>query len=71
MVALEEELFGGDIDITLEQIAELYEKFYGIGSTKIIENPTIDQIKNELAQGHPIVAPFAGKQLDNPYFTSG
>jgi hypothetical protein len=41
------------------------------GSTKIIENPTIEQLKIELAQWHPIIAPFAGKELGNSNFTNG
>lgn len=71
IVKLENQLFGDYIDTTIEQTAEVFEKFYGIGTTKIIDNPTIEQIKAELVQGHPIVAPFAGKKLGNSYFTSG
>jgi uncharacterized protein YvpB len=71
MVTLENELFGDYIDTSVEQTAEVFEKFYGIGTTKIIDNPTIEQIKAELVQGHPIVAPFAGKKLGNSNFTNG
>lgn len=71
LTKLEEDLFGTYIDTTITQTAELYNKFYGIGTTKIIDNPTIDQIKTEIAQGHVIVAPFAGRELGNSYFTNG
>ncbi len=35
----------------------------------ILNNPTISELKSELAQGHAIVAPFAGRQLGNPFYT--
>ncbi len=38
---------------------------------EIIDNPTIEDLKRELAQWHPIIAPFAGKKLWNSFFTNG
>ena len=37
-------------------------------STRVIENPTVDELKRTLAVGHPIVAPFAGRLLKNPFY---
>lgn len=71
MTKLEEQLYGTYIDTSIAQTAEVYEKFYGTAKTKIIDNPTIAQIKSELSKGHPIVAPFAGKKLGNTNFTNG
>ncbi len=71
LTKMEEEMFGSYIDTTIAQTAELYNKFYGVGKTKVIDDPSIAQIKAELAQGHAIVAPFAGRKLGNSYFTSG
>lgn len=71
MVELQKQLFGDYVDTTVEETARLYEEYYGIGSTKIIDNPTIEDIKTELAQGHPVVAPFAGRELKNSHFTNG
>lgn len=71
MTKMEDAMFGSYIDTTVVQTAELYNKFYGDGTAKIIDNPTIAQIKSELSQGHPIVAPFAGKKLGNSNFTNG
>lgn len=71
MTKLEEQLFGTYIDTSVAQTAEVYEKFYGTGKTKIIDNPTIAQIKSEISKGNPIVAPFAGKKLGNSNFTNG
>ena len=71
MTKMEEDMFGSYIDTTVAQTDELYRKFYSNAKTKIIDNPTIVQLKKELAQGHPIVAPFAGKKLGNSNFTNG
>ena len=71
LTKMENEMFGSYVDTTIAQTAELYNKFYGVGKTKIIDDPTIAQIKAELAQGNAIVAPFAGRKLGNSYFTSG
>lgn len=64
MTRVQEEMFGSAIDTSVAQTAELYTKYYGTNfKTKIINNPTIKQIKYELSLGHPVVAPFAGKKL--------
>ncbi len=36
----------------------------------IIKNPSIEELKQELSQGHPIIAPFAGRQLGNPFYSA-
>ena len=36
---------------------------------RISEDPTVGDLKRELAQGNPIIAPFAGRQLSNPFYT--
>ena len=70
MVELQESIFGKYIDTSVEETQRLYEEFYEwFGETKIIENPTIEQLKIELAQWHPIIAPFAWRELGNSNFT--
>lgn len=72
MVAIQEEIFGNYIDTSIEQTQQIYEAMYpSFGSTKILQDPTIEELKVELAQWHPIVAPFAGKELGNRYFSNG
>lgn len=61
--------FGHYIDTGIEQTAEMLEGFFGRDSYKIIDDPTPEQIKRELADGHPVVAPFAGRQLGNPFYS--
>lgn len=71
LVELQKDLFGDYVDTSVEETAQLFEAFFGNASTKIIENLTIEDIKSELAQGHPIVAPFAWRKLQNSHFMNG
>ena len=51
MVDLENELLGKFIDTSMEETQRVYKEYYkDFGETKIIENPTIEQLKIELAQ---------------------
>lgn len=58
-------------DVTLEQLSEIAEKYYGMNSGRIITNVTADSIKKEISAGHPIIVPAAGKVLPNPNFRNG
>jgi hypothetical protein len=62
------QLFNDYIHTTIEQTKQLYLDFYG-GQAYILDNPSIQDIKNILAQGYIIVAPFAGRKLGNPYYS--
>lgn len=69
MVAWEEKNFGGHFDLTVKQTQELAKKFYGLDG-KIIKNGNIDILKNEIAKGHAVIVPTAGRLLGNPNFRS-
>jgi len=62
------QMFGYFESTTAEQTAELIESYYGY-STELIIDPTVDQIKDQILAGYPVVVPMAGQVLDNPYFT--
>ncbi len=36
---------------------------------RIVENPSVDDLKLLLVQGYPIIVPAAGRELGNPFFT--
>jgi hypothetical protein len=38
-------------------------------TARVIENPTVDQIKELIAAGIPVIVPAAGRELGNPFFT--
>jgi len=71
LVALQNKLFGSYVDTDIAQTKELYEIYYGIGTAEIIENPTVQSLREELAAGHVVVAPFAGQLLWNIYYANG
>jgi len=49
---------------TIVQIINDYTPF----EAEMIENPTLEQLKNELDNGRPIILTADGKALNNPYF---
>ncbi|MDG1949296.1 MAG: C39 family peptidase [bacterium] len=69
MVSFEMDLFGYFEDTTVEQTALIAEMLYGY-QTLIIEDPTAEQIQEQLAAGRPVLVPAAGRLLGNPYFTA-
>lgn len=60
--------WGGSISI--ERVQQATEHYIG-SAGRIIENPTVEELKDLLASGHPILAVADGKTLQNPYFTNG
>jgi len=70
IIAFEKEIFGYYEDTTTEQTGTLAEMMYGYEQTELIENPTIEQIKKHVAEGHPVIVPAAGRLLGNPNFTA-
>lgn len=70
LVAFEEQN-GYKIDVTVSELNEIAKKYYGIKSGRIIKNATLDDIKQEIASGRPVIIPAAGKMLQNPNFKNG
>jgi len=54
---------------TAEETARVIEKIYSL-KTKIIENPTANQIKQAIADGKLVLVPAAGRELGNPFYKS-
>lgn len=71
LVQLQNTMFGSYVDTTIDQTKTMYDRYYGIWTTSIIDQPSIQDLKEQLAQWHLIVAPFAGKKLWNPYYSNG
>ncbi len=69
IVEFENSFFGFYEDTTAQQTSALIESFYGYEKVKLIHNPSVDDIKLELAEGRPVIVPAAGRQLGNPFFT--
>ena len=62
--------FGAYEHTTIEQTAQMMRNQYGL-ETVIHENPSFEDFQEILAQGHLIIAPFAGQHLGNPNYKNG
>lgn len=62
---LQNKLFGKNTDTDAEQTAKLANLKMSFKAT-VIKNPTIDQIKEEIRQGHPVITLHYGFDLNNP-----
>lgn len=67
LVAFEKDFLGGYLDTTAGETSRLIDSFYGYGAT-VVENPSAQQIKEEIAAGRPVIVPSAGQLLGNPNF---
>jgi len=64
------ESIGQGPSITLDQLNQLAQSYYHISGT-VKQAHSMDDIKAEIAAGHPVILPLAGKVLGNPYFSNG
>lgn len=53
----------------ISQTAEMIKGYFGYQDYEILSDPTIGQMKDEISNGNVIIAPFAGRQLGNPFYT--
>lgn len=61
--------------IEIEKIQQIFEQYLQYSKTKkkvrIVENPTVEQIKEFIAHGQPVLVVADGKILPNPHFRNG
>lgn len=63
--------WGGHHDLTAKKTVELMNGFYDDEfKTEIIKDFTWDDVKKALSQGYPVIAPTAGRLLNNPFYTA-
>lgn len=61
---------GYGLSITLLELKDIAVDYYSLKGREVI-NPTLTDIKQELANGNPVIIPAAGKLLANPHFSNG
>jgi hypothetical protein len=62
--------FGYHLDTTAEETTVILKEYFKISSVKLIDNPTVNQIKEAVASGKVVIVPAAGRMLPNPNFTA-
>ena len=65
----EEKTFGNFIDASAQQVGQILSQFYNFNNFTIKNNPTLADLKTELAKGNIILVPAFGQALKNPNFT--
>lgn len=70
LFAQKERLYGRSLDENAEKIVGLIHNFFS-WDAEVVEDPSLEMIKRELDDGHPVIAPVYGKALKNPYFKNG
>ncbi len=72
MIPIQENAFGTYFSIPMRDLKSLYDTMYPhAGNAWILENPSLEDMKSELAKGNLIIAPTAGRLLKNPFFVNG
>jgi len=62
--------WNGHYDIYAKDIKRLAQGFYGIPESKIeiIYDANIEDVKNQIASGYPVIVPVTADYLENPYY---
>lgn len=60
--------FGYWEDTTAEETARILREKYGHQNVRVVYDIDINDIKREVASGHPVILPAAGQLLGNEYF---
>ena len=70
-VTWEAETFGYHLDTTSAETAQMIREHFGLANAQVFVIDSIDDIKERLAAGHPVIVPAYGKILGNPNFRNG
>lgn len=68
MVAFQEEQ-GLTPDVTAEELVGFIKDYYQYEQVEVLEEPTIEDLKQHLTYGRPVIIPAAGRMLGNPNFS--
>lgn len=70
MVEWENWTFGYYKDTSALEMVQLVNEFYGYTYASLHQVSSVEDIKEKLAAGQPVVLPVAGRLLHNPHFTA-
>ncbi|MFH0852731.1 MAG: C39 family peptidase [bacterium] len=69
LIEYEIQNYGDFRDENAAQIAQRLKDYFGYKKVGVIYDFSLQQLKEKIAQGKPIIVPAAGRKLGNPYFT--
>jgi hypothetical protein len=69
LVDKENEMFGYFQSTEAEKVVELAKAFYGLNKLEVLPLDSIDELKEQIARGYPVLVPADGRILDNPFFS--
>lgn len=66
----QKENFGNEHDLYADELKKFITQYYNLKDSeiKIILNSSIDDIKKQIKEGHPVIVPITGHILKNPYY---
>lgn len=59
---------GLSTSLTAAELGSFVESYFVTLDAKVIEDPTIDEIKDYVRNGVPVIVPAAGRELGNPFY---
>lgn len=68
LVEWQKQRFGDYKHTTAEQTAIMLKEYFNHAHVRVVQKPTADDIRRELAAGHPVIVPAAGRLLGNKYY---
>lgn len=68
-VESEKSILGFYEDTNADELVQVIKKKWGYKSVRMLENPTVVDLKSELASGRPVIVLAAGRMLGNPFYT--
>lgn len=66
---MKEQLYGKSLDEAVSIVVSIINNYLP-WSARVVDQPSIYQIKEEIDAGRPVIVPFSAKKLRNPYFSS-
>jgi len=70
ILKIKETKWGKSLDEDAKKVVELINNFLP-WEARIVENPTLEDIKNEIDNEQPVIIPVYGRALNNKYFRNG
>lgn len=60
--------FGYYKDTTAEETAQILREYFNYQRVDVVYDFSLDDIRDQISLGHPIIVPLAGRLLNNPFY---